>query len=307
MRERGQALLIILLVLAVSLTVVLSSASRSVTDIQTSGLEEDSLRAFNAAEVGIEEALIQQVAPPDEDLSNESSYSVDFTVASPDGNEFVHPAKFYSGDTATIWFVSHDANGNLNCNPGEPCVTGNNMTICWGNTGTAPPADQRPAIEVSIYYDNVPANPVASITNNYQTLGVARRTFDPNPSRVATNNFTPASGGCTGGAALGPDNKEFAYSATINYNPSNLNIRCRNRRGCLLMARIKFLYNESVAHSLGVRVQTTAGTSLPAQGAEIESTGVAGDSTRRINVYQSYPEIPSLFESALFSKGSLSK
>ncbi len=305
--QRGQALLIILLVLAASLTLVLSTASRTVTDVQTSGLEEDSLRAFNAAEVGIEEALIQQAQPQEETLENDASYTVNYTVASPVDNEFAHPAKFFSGDTATLWLVSQDADGNLVCGS-EPCVRGNNMRVCWGNTGSPPPQDQLPAVEVSIYYDSTRqsvANP-----NNYSSIKVARATFDPNQSRASSNNFaTFGSGlqnGCPGG--VGPENKNYAYSALVNYSSLGIPANCINGRGCLLMARVKFLYNETISHSLGFIVQSSGGlNSLPPQGAEIESTGVAGDSTRRINVYQSYPEIPSFFDSAVFSRGSITK
>ena len=58
MRESGQALLIVVLSLAVVLTVVLSILARSVTDIKLSTGSEESLRAFSAAEAGIERALI---------------------------------------------------------------------------------------------------------------------------------------------------------------------------------------------------------------------------------------------------------
>ena len=57
-KQSGQALLIILLVMAVGLTVALAIVSRSVTDIRISRQEEESARAFSAAEAGIEQALI---------------------------------------------------------------------------------------------------------------------------------------------------------------------------------------------------------------------------------------------------------
>ena len=56
--QKGQALIIILLVMSVVLTVVLSSVSRSVTEIVVTGYEEDALRAFSAAEAGVEEKLL---------------------------------------------------------------------------------------------------------------------------------------------------------------------------------------------------------------------------------------------------------
>ena len=55
--ELGQALIIILLVMAVGLTMGLAVVSRSVTDIRISQQEEESARAFSAAEAGIRQQL----------------------------------------------------------------------------------------------------------------------------------------------------------------------------------------------------------------------------------------------------------
>jgi Tfp pilus assembly protein PilX len=51
-------LLIVLLAITVILTVVLSVTSRSVTDVTVTTYEEDALRAFSAAEAGVETALL---------------------------------------------------------------------------------------------------------------------------------------------------------------------------------------------------------------------------------------------------------
>ena len=56
-KEHGQAVLIVLLVVAVALGFGLSIISQSVTDVKISKQEQESARAFNAAEAGIEEAL----------------------------------------------------------------------------------------------------------------------------------------------------------------------------------------------------------------------------------------------------------
>lgn len=54
---KGQAVLIVLLVVAVALGFGLSIISQSVTDTEIAGHSEESARAFNAAEAGIENAL----------------------------------------------------------------------------------------------------------------------------------------------------------------------------------------------------------------------------------------------------------
>src|SRR5581483_10727096 len=58
MNNSGQALLIVLLGMAVVLTITLSILSTSVTDVKITSTEESALRAFSAAEAGVERALI---------------------------------------------------------------------------------------------------------------------------------------------------------------------------------------------------------------------------------------------------------
>ncbi|MDO8496954.1 MAG: hypothetical protein Q7S61_00225 [bacterium] len=55
--QKGQVLLIIVMLLATAITVVLSITFKATTDIQLSKLEEENQKALAAAEAGIEEAL----------------------------------------------------------------------------------------------------------------------------------------------------------------------------------------------------------------------------------------------------------
>ncbi len=58
-KEKGQIALIVILVMVVIGTIALSVASRSVTDVDISRQEEEKIRAFSAAEAGIEDLLAQ--------------------------------------------------------------------------------------------------------------------------------------------------------------------------------------------------------------------------------------------------------
>lgn len=55
--QSGQVLLITIMLLATTLTVVMTNAFKSITDTQTTKLEEDSQKALAAAEAGIEKSL----------------------------------------------------------------------------------------------------------------------------------------------------------------------------------------------------------------------------------------------------------
>jgi len=58
--ESGQVLLITIMLLATTLTVVMTNAFKSITDTQVTKLEEDSQKALAAAEAGIEKSLDQK-------------------------------------------------------------------------------------------------------------------------------------------------------------------------------------------------------------------------------------------------------
>ena len=60
-RQKGQALLLVLLVMSLVLTLVLSSVSKSVTDVEISKYEDNAIRAFDAAQAGIEKGMVGDI------------------------------------------------------------------------------------------------------------------------------------------------------------------------------------------------------------------------------------------------------
>jgi hypothetical protein len=291
---RGQALLLILLMMAVVLTIVLSVVSRSLTDISITSLEEDALRAFSAAEAGVERALI--VGSTGGDLENQARFDATVSDFAAGTQEFLHPTEIYSGQAVTIWFVSHDDDDNLICNPpGDPCFSANQIhNVCWGKEGTDPGQDTTPAIEVAVYYDTTQSG-IAS--GDFSNVMVARATYDTNSGR--DNSFTKISPSeCTIG------DKKLAFSTgNIMFTPAQLNIPCWATEGCVLMARVRLFYNTDGEHPVAFKTQPP--NILPSQGKEIQSTGTYGEATRKIQVFQTYPELPFIFDAAVFSPGDL--
>jgi hypothetical protein len=305
-KNSGQALLLVLLVMSVILTVVLSVVAKSVTDVKITGYEEDALRAFSAAEAGVEETLLNAVPGTKSDnfsvgSADTSGYVADTT--SPDVvNPYEYPEKLESGEIATIWFVSHMAdNKSLTC-LGKTCSKGNNLEVCWGTSAGTPPPDKTPAIEVVLYYDISlkSLNP----TNDYSGVNFVTKGFDPWLTRRNLNNFDHALTGtepCTFNPKYkySTGRKELKLGAIL---PVNCNQN--NDVGCLLMAKIRMLYNigtGSEVQGLAVKVGSGSSDSLPSQGLEISSTGTSGESSRRVNVRQGYSNIPDIFNNALFS------
>lgn len=305
----GQALLIILLTMTVALTVVLSIVSRSVTDISVTTYEEDSQRAFDAAEAGIEQALLSGSDQPETSLGN-AKFTTDISSPLPASDEAAYPSDVLAGESATFWFMAHDSSGNFDCSTGD-CLRSNKINqICWGKPGAAI-NNFTPAIEISLFYDT--SLSADDTPNDFSNVKIARFAYDPYSARAASNNFRTTSATCSGGIS----SKNFAFSTgqiqLNNSSPPDFDLGCPNSQGCLIMAKVKLLYNydassgDNFPHPVGININPTGGTHLPAQGTQIDSVGEAGDTIRRVNVFQGYPEPPFVFEAAIFGAGGLSK
>lgn len=120
--KRGQALIGVLLVLTVVMTVVLSIASRSTTDVSVSTAQEEGARALTAAEAGIEAEL----GGIDSPNATSGPYGT--------GSEVVLEEPLAAGEVGTI-FLSD--------------TSGNTFKLCWGQ---GPNDTNAPAIEVMLYY-----------------------------------------------------------------------------------------------------------------------------------------------------------
>ena len=271
--------MLVLLSLSVVLTIVLFVLSRSVTDISTSTEQADSVRAFSAAEAGIEKALITGAGSGGVVQIGDASYSVSVSDYSEGAPSFNYPAPLLSGETMTNWFVSHDDTGKITCAAGFLCFRGNTLKVCWGN----PNPTEIPAIEVSVYYETTPGNP--------STVRIARAAYDPNTTRATSNNFSaPDAGTCQIGGVT------YAFQKTITMSGLGIPAGSYNVANGLLFAKIRMLYNTNTGHVIGTDVNFAGNSTLPSQGLDIVSTGTSGTSgnfsNRRVSVFRGWPEFP---------------
>lgn len=284
-KSSGQALLIVLLVMAVVLTIALSVVSRSVTDISISKKEDDASRAFSAAEAGIERTLTSGVAVADQLQSSGGKFTTSIQALASGGKDFVIPLYLSSGETAPVWLVAHNPSGDLECSSNQ-CYTGQEIKVCWGLAGSEDNINaMTPALELAIIY---------TTGDSYSTARVARGAYDPNNTRG--NNFD--SSGIASGCSISGTN--FAFSKTLNL--TNLSVTQRsnaNQTRGPQMIRARLIYNTDKAHPVGIQL-TDSGT-LPRQGSKIESTGTAQSATRKIQVYQLYPDLPPVFDFSVFA------
>src|SRR3989344_7650033 len=136
--DSGQVLLIVLLAMAVIATVVLSISSRSISEVTISSREDESVRAFSAAEAGIEQALVSVSVTEDPleipDLTGQlnvtgslgtqeevSNYQAEVSAFPNNTNEFIYPLELLSGESATIWLLTKDGDDLLSCSTSAPC------------------------------------------------------------------------------------------------------------------------------------------------------------------------------------------
>jgi len=281
-KKSGQALLVVVLVMAVMLTVTLSVVSRSVTDISVTTREEESIRAFSAAEAGIEEVLIQNlgvggnISTTLDSGEVPTTYDVSVSGFPNATTNYNYPQEILMGDAATIWFMDHDASGNLVC---PSCFTGPQVRLCWGKPASA----QTPAVEMSLVYEQ---------GGEYH---VAREVYD------SVSGRTP--GSVSPGGTCTIDGQTYSYSQTIRFNP-DFGFNASNSDP-LVMMRVKMLYNSDTSQTLGVQ---SVGGNMPQQGRRIESLGSAGEQSRKVEVYELYPSLPAIFDTAIFSQaGGLAK
>lgn len=291
-KQKGQALLIILLVMAVILTIALSIISRSVTDISFSQKDEAGARAYSAAEAGIERALLSGGLVLSGSLPSGDQFSANIVGIATGSKEYIVPLPLSSGETAPVWFVNHDENKEIACSDSLPCSLGSTLKICWGEEGTSSSTDATPALEASFLYTS---------TDEASSARMARAAYDPNSSR--SNNFTKGSDGeCT------IESKKFAFSKTLDLTSLGITIRDQVKKSKgLQSARIKLLYNTDRTHSVGIIITSSTGV-FPRQGSKITSDGTSSGSSRKVEVYQLYPDLSPIFDYGIFSgSGGITK
>jgi hypothetical protein len=275
-KTSGQSLLVILLVMAVILTIGLAVASYSITDIKISQQEEESARAFSAAEAGIEEALKSGGDPLDVTVGGITAKVSKSTQGG--GHDFdFGGSTFPSGELANVWLIGHDNQGGFD--PTVHFPYNGTITLCWGDIDSQ---DESPALELALVYDE-------GGVNNYKVI---RQGYDPEGRVVGFDNPQDVEN-CAAGFAFGRDislSSEGPFGLESNDIP--------------YLLRLKLLYNTE-PQPIAIRTSED----LPNQGecyessASIESSGV----TRKVRQCQFYQAPPEIFDYVIFSNTSLQK
>ncbi len=258
----------------VALTVGLSIASRTVTNLKISKQNEESTRAFQAAEAGIQKALRSGSSSPlSNALSNSSAFQTNIITAQ--GTSFLlNGADPIDQDVGVdVWLSDYPGFSNQIGTLGNPA----NITIYWGASGQTTcskgnTSSIRPAIEI------------LTLTGATTSPTLSKKIYE------ATGTGCPRiTGATTGGAGGSVIDTNTGSSMTFN-NSATISVASG------IIMKIVPLFNSST-------IAVTSNISLPAQGSTINSTGTSGDTTRRVVYFQSYPQVPlELFPYTLVSQ-----
>lgn len=256
-----------MLVLGVVLTVGLSIASRSVTEVSVSTTQEEAARALEAAEAGVEKALGGEfgVGSFQGGVVADSSFAVSVSADSPVGQIYEVPYELVSGEAATV-----DLRGSGG---------GGGVTVCWGKNDTP----ETPAVEVILYYQ------VGT------EVRVGRRGWDPE-SAVRGNSLNE------GAVGVCPIEGKYKYSRSFTISE----LAGGSGPSDIYFLRVRMLY---AASGQRLMVSRTGAGDLAAQGREIVSVGTVGmteqKAVQRLRVADVNDDLPFMFDSVLFSGGSL--
>jgi Tfp pilus assembly protein PilV len=268
--QKGQALLIVVLVMVVALTVGLAVVARSIVNLKNSQQEVGSQQALSAAEAGVEQAIKSGISVSDGTFSTSTKYETAIKTVSGDADFLLNGNNKVSQDDAMyIWLTPYSTNQSELFRDAD--AWSGNLTIYWGDDANACNAA---ALEIAVVW-NTEANPK-----------VTRYIYDPCPARVLKNHFTIAT----------PVNKSISGITLLNSNNTTTPIHVTNG----FLVRVVPLYADSY---IGVSsINDVQNKSLPTQGSIITSTGTTGSNVqRKLDVFQGYPEIPAeLFPFSLF-------
>ncbi len=281
-RERGQVVLILILVMTVALAIGISVVQRSLSDISTSTKVEESSRAFSAAEAGIEQALNSGSTIPVTFAENQSGATVTKTDLLPvvsihqDALEFPPLSK---EQTAHVWLADY----RVGSNPPPAHYIQNTLDIYWGD----PIATDKAALELTlIYYDGA-----------YKTT----KWYLSSDSSNTTSSFVLVTTCSTDGKIPQGSTTKYLCYKQLTGLPANL-----------MMITARLLYNSTsqpfAVQAVGTcAVASAKDCSIPPQATVFISTGTAGQTQRRIKLFQIEKVAPPYFDYGLFSAGEINK
>ncbi len=303
MNEKGQVVLLLILVMTVALAIGLSIVQKSLVDVSTSSKVEQSSRAFSAAEAGIEKALQGSSEPVNFSDSGSSIKEITGTEELPcvpgqagciqtAGRQVaLEYPPLAKEDAVQVWLASPKAS-LPNC-AGFICYTQPTLDIYWGNS-----QQDKAALELTlVYFGKDPQDPVPAERNRDKYRSY--KWYLDNLSVSRNNGFEKVN--CQDrqiGTTIYTCNKRLDFAPVYQKDAANK----------LMLIRARLLYNNT-SQPFAAQATGTCGAacSLPPQARSITSTGVSGETQRKVRLFQQYNVVPPYFDYAIFSAAAITK
>jgi hypothetical protein len=253
--QRGQILLVVVLVMVTALTIGLSVAARSITNIHSTQEAATSEQAFSAAEAGIEKSLTSNSAVTGS-FSNNATYKT--TIITVGGTEFSlnNGSPVLKDEPADLWLSTYPSYNNQRSG---------NVTIYWGK-----PSDVCSASEAS---NTMAALEIIVFSGNGANMQTTHYAVDPCGSRRLVNDFKNTGPGDT----VAGDAYKFSTSFVVNNG---------------LFIRIIPIYAPTIIAARGCDTTNANCSPLPTQGTLIQAVGTVDNTQRKIQTYRYYPQLP---------------
>lgn len=263
-------LLIIILLSTVLLTVALSVSQITTQETKISKLEEDSKRAFAAAEAGIE-ARLQSAGDVDiSSLLQGGGVTGTATLTTTQTTSFYLPTPLERTGVNSQWtFYLTDYNKKTNTFTGNP-LNGTSLTLYFGTTGAT--CGTNP--------NNVP-NLEFTLIDAVNPVGFRRALASPCGSLGSTDLLVVENGPFNPSGA--PPSVTFTHRTTLD-STSITNFE-------LLIMRV--IFGSGAPSTITTGVLIASSVNLPIQGSEITADAkTTTNVAKKIQLYQSYPQIP---------------
>ncbi len=261
-KQNGQALLIVVLVMVVALTVGLSVASRSITNLRTSQEQASSQKALSAAEAGIEQAMKNQdLAEINGNFEgNAITYKTTIDKIMGDDRFLLNGGYLIAKDSHVyIWTTPYSET-----TPWQNPWSGT-LTVYWGNVSDG---CQDAALEITV------------ISGDRTSPTLTRFAYDPCASRRSSNGFSSPTQ-----APTTIKDRTLWHQVSL---PGLTNV---------YLVSVNPIYTNSYIGALGSTTLPTQGTNFSSVGAASNE-----EVQRKVAAFQGFPQIPAeLFPYTIFS------
>lgn len=318
--QKGQVVIIFLLVIVIALAVGLSIVGRTTTEIATSTKTEDSSKAFSAAEAGLERALQQTNLPSSggintsDALNNQSAASVTWNNSLPRPKTALEYPPIGKDSFAQFWLAdpgnltqAYYNQGNFNLYFGSPQTTDSPLTP----TPTPGGSLDNPAVEVNIItFDPSTANDPSTAKYDSHRYFFDSYNVGTVSTRIPANGFE----GC--GQYYSPVRTNDSTSSKLFYCKVTVNGYKTTLTAYPIMARVRLLYSSTYqpmalsptcSNNNSTDSVVIKSCSLPPQVSIFRSKGTAGNVRRDLQVLRQKYTLPYFFDYALYSAGDLKK